>query len=197
MEAHALLLCSLLLGFGLDAYVAVGTLLASPKKTSVSSNKVDAKDASGGTVEMEHIWVMTFSAMNSASPSSGRRVTCWDPCVGTSEPFQAFASRMKLSSLPQLFNHNQLLAALNPSLQRLSLNIEDRSVWYAFDMPQSRSGGHAASSLSRTLTNHQSDLELEIGRVNHGFALYHPSSPSALSIAKTEENIEAYLRYEV
>ena len=47
-EDHAILLCSLLLGFGLDAYVCVGTV---------------QDQGAGGTIR-DHVWVITRSRRN-------------------------------------------------------------------------------------------------------------------------------------
>lgn len=190
IDAHALLLCSLLLGFGLDAYVAHGTILTSSNKKSSTTTAAATMSASlserNSQVEVEHVWVMTFGATTTSQQGKDvRRVTCWDPITGTSEVFNAFAGRMKLTSMFQLFNHHQLLASMNPSL--ISLNIEDRNIWHSFKIPREK-----PSSLEQ-----DTQSSSQVGRVNRGFALYHPNSPSTLAIAKLEENMEAYLRFEV
>jgi len=59
VEDHALLLCSLFLGFGLDAYVAVGTIV---------------EDG----VDVPHVWVMTFGSKHA--------VACWESLTGARHP---------------------------------------------------------------------------------------------------------------
>ena len=82
---HACLLCSLLLGFGLHAYVAVGTI------------------ADGRGSEQEHAWVITCTG-GRADPAGGAelRVTAWEslsaqccslsPYAGDGQPSQLYMS---------------------------------------------------------------------------------------------------------
>ena len=56
-ENHAILLTSLLLGFGLNAYMCVGT-------------------ADNGEGERDHVWVMTINANSDSSADS--RVLFWE-----------------------------------------------------------------------------------------------------------------------
>lgn len=65
VEDHAMLLCSLLLGFGLDAWICIGT-----------------------TGEGAHAWVMTINneAESKSSKLSkmhgGRKITFWESLTG-------------------------------------------------------------------------------------------------------------------
>jgi hypothetical protein len=64
-EDHATLLCSLLLGFGLEAYVVVGTRL----------------DRKG--VESDHVWVLTLEGeVREDGMSSGPSVMFWESLTG-------------------------------------------------------------------------------------------------------------------
>ena len=63
-EDHAILLCSLLLGFGLDAYVCVGTV---------------QDQGAGGTIR-DHVWVITRSRRNGSM--NRPRVVFWEALTG-------------------------------------------------------------------------------------------------------------------
>lgn len=68
-QDRAVLLCSLLLGFGLDAFVCVGTRDAA------------ADDESAAPAEEEYAWVLT--RYTSSSAEGGFRVIFWDPATGS------------------------------------------------------------------------------------------------------------------
>ena len=78
-EDHAILLCSLLIGFGLDAYVCVGTV-----------------NEPNGTVR-DHVWVITRSkrgSKNGSSPSSSSksRVVFWETLTGQRYPHRLLSA---------------------------------------------------------------------------------------------------------
>ncbi len=60
MEDHAVLLCSLMIGFGLEAFVCIGTKLAPTSKSP--------------PVAVAHAWVATVGVDND--------MTFWDPLTG-------------------------------------------------------------------------------------------------------------------
>jgi centrosomal protein CEP76 len=65
-EDHAILLCGLLLGWGLNAWVALGT--------------IDSSNGSSAATETRaHCWVVT---MDASDDRSNPRVTCWETLTG-------------------------------------------------------------------------------------------------------------------
>ena len=74
-EDHAILLCSLLLGFGLDAYVCVGTV---------------QDQGAGGTIR-DHVWVITRSRRNGSM--NRPRVVFWEALTGQRYPHKLLAAR--------------------------------------------------------------------------------------------------------
>ena len=80
-EAHVLLLTSLLLGFGLNAYACLGTRL----------------DASG--TEVEHAWVVTYGGTREAP-----RVSGWDALSGQTGNYMAFVQRQRIHTCQTIFN---------------------------------------------------------------------------------------------
>jgi hypothetical protein len=145
VESHAVLLCSLFLGFGLEAYVCSGTRI----------------DSEG--VENEYCWVVTRYATTVAAPegsSTGRssdddeeagektvtvaRVTFWDPLTGqASNPLGGAASATTSGSgapasgyryyrVSAVFNHSSFYAnhALNDSVAAVRWNDwNDHTQW--------------------------------------------------------------------
>jgi centrosomal protein CEP76 len=116
--AHALLLASLLLGFGLDAYVAVGTL-AGP---------------SGG--EEEVMWVVTRYPVAGARRGEGEqrpagpayRVVFWDPATGgRSSPGELLPTGQTFSRVACLFSATRFYAccAGDDAAATLSWDVED------------------------------------------------------------------------
>ena len=73
-EDHAILLCSLLLGFGLDAYVCVGAV----------------RESTGAT--RDHVWVITRSRRGSSSSSSRTRVVFWETLTGQRYPHRLLST---------------------------------------------------------------------------------------------------------
>lgn len=109
---HATLLCSLLLGFGLDAYVALGTYRTSDRRCQ------------------PHAWVVTFSS----SDDGGARVVAWESVTGRRSnlvPLDA-DSAQRYESLACVFNDAALYANRQLSdklVDGVSLDIEDPEKW--------------------------------------------------------------------
>lgn len=74
-EDHAILLCSLLLGFGLDAYVCVGTV----------------QDQGGSGNIRDHVWVITRSRRNGSM--NRPRVVFWETLTGQRYPHRLLAAQ--------------------------------------------------------------------------------------------------------
>ncbi|PAA62584.1 hypothetical protein BOX15_Mlig033726g2 [Macrostomum lignano] len=115
---HAALLCSLLLGFGLDAYVAFGA------KAPASSSGANA--ASGSPVA----WVVTLSQLgSSAEPAS---VHFWDPVNG-----QRFLhsgqqqSQHPYTRIGCLFNHRSFYAnnQASDAVASCRFDLDDSARW--------------------------------------------------------------------
>ena len=101
-EEHALLLCSLLLCFGLDAYVCIGT------------------DGRG-----PHVWVMSL-----AKAAIDGAATFWESLSG--EQFDAHAAGgHPYLTLACAFSHDAFYANIQPStdLGATSLRVHDPSLW--------------------------------------------------------------------
>jgi centrosomal protein CEP76 len=126
-EDHAVLLCSMLLGFGLDAYVCNGTV-------------VDNND-----VERDHLWVMT------RSPGRGkgvRRVVFWESLTGQRYPHRAQDNAkdgatvdMGNSKMPKYgtvgccFNNTCFYAnkQVSDAVATCRFNFEDGNLWKGMD----------------------------------------------------------------
>jgi centrosomal protein CEP76 len=154
-EDHAVLLASLLLGLGMDAYVAMG-----------SRSSVD-----GG--EEEAIWVITryaviltsvssenettsrplgsdddSSSPSSSSPSSNSifRVNCWDPLTGhRSPPGEISPSGYTYSSVSSVFSHDKFFAccSIDNGPSTVSWDLEDTRAWKGMDSQLLRPLPHA------------------------------------------------------
>ena len=86
----AVLLCGLLLGFGLDAYVCVGT-------RDVVEEGVAADESGPPPSEEEHAWVLTRYAAPTAT--GGFRVLFWEPSTGARfEPPAALGSAARVAA---------------------------------------------------------------------------------------------------
>ena len=109
IEEKALMLCSLLLGFGLDAYVCVG-------KRSRSARA--AAPESGATAEEGHMWVATLSDEPASRPHF------WDPSPGG-----------PLTAIACLFNHHTVYANAQEDSdpQTCSYELQHRGAWSALD----------------------------------------------------------------
>lgn len=126
-EEHALLLCSLLLGFGLDAYVCIGTDLHGP-----------------------HVWVMTRGGDDTypALAGAGRSVTFWEPSSGaryqhvgggghasTYASGRGAAAEPPYRTLSCVFSHERFYANAQPdeSLGVASLQLDEPILWKPMD----------------------------------------------------------------
>lgn len=128
IEGRAVLLCSLLLGFGLDAYVAIGT-------------RTEGSQPNQSTTEEETAWVVTryttvnpglnSTKNNSHSPNAGSppgrinsntltvssksslvyQINCWDPTTGhRCSPGDILPSGACYGRIAVLFSHNVFYA---------------------------------------------------------------------------------------
>ena len=118
-EEHATLLCSLLLGFGLDAYVALGT------------------DAQG-----PHAWVLTATAAPAPSAKgltpAEPDVVFWEPLSGRRYPRPAGRPTSRADpfrTLSCVFRHDALYANVQPDerADAISYRLDDRTCWKAMD----------------------------------------------------------------
>ena len=119
---HACLLCSLLLGFGLNAYVAVGTI------------------TDGRGSEQEHAWVITCTG-GRADPAGGAalRVTAWEsisaqrcslsPYAGDGQPSQRYMS------IACVFSHERFYANRQETdrFPGVSFDFTDPKHWKSVD----------------------------------------------------------------
>ncbi|GAA48487.1 centrosomal protein of 76 kDa [Clonorchis sinensis] len=120
---HANLLCSLLLGFGLDAYVMIGT------RRSCDSG-ADGADLNDSTSAKSYIWVAVFNVDSSVvlfwDAVSGRRhVQAMDSSCGD-------RNTSSYKTVDCLYSHNSFYANIQPSneLVSCSLRISDSSHWH-------------------------------------------------------------------
>jgi hypothetical protein len=77
VEDHSVLLCNLLLGWGLDAFVATGTIFSAAKAAAGLG-----KAHSGGKTAINirpHIWVVTIDHIDEKST----KVTHWESLTGS------------------------------------------------------------------------------------------------------------------
>lgn len=134
---HATLLCSLLLGFGLDARVCVGTM----------------PDGRGGA--QNHVWVATW-ARDAGGP--GRpprlRVTAWESATGRRcglAPLDADA-RARYLTVACVFKHDAFHANAQNSdhLASCSLDLDDAAAWAPVDPAKlDHLARHSAPSAAR------------------------------------------------
>jgi centrosomal protein CEP76 len=106
LEDHAALLCSLLLGFGMDAYVCVGTNDSGP-----------------------HVWVMTRSDQRVATfweSLTGRQYSLAKTSSSSSLPFKRIHC---------VFNHRQFYAncQVDDAVLATSYNLQQAALWKRFD----------------------------------------------------------------
>eukprot|EP00752_Nemacystus_decipiens_P004496 g4105.t1 len=146
---HALLLCSLLLGFGLDAFVCCG--LAHPDSSSEVQaaesglNGHQGEDSTGREEETGHMWVCTFSG-----PRADKKAVFWESLTGqrftmhTPQPRlqQGRRAAHKLPATPQhlskiscMFNHREFFGnkQADNRVRHTSLNISDPKLWKPMD----------------------------------------------------------------
>eukprot|EP01028_Stygiella_incarcerata_P008657 TRINITY_DN3840_c0_g1_i1.p2 TRINITY_DN3840_c0_g1~~TRINITY_DN3840_c0_g1_i1.p2 ORF type:complete len:727 (+),score=202.06 TRINITY_DN3840_c0_g1_i1:98-2278(+) len=119
VHQHAVLLCSLLLGFGLDAYVCLGL----------------RRDGKG------HAWVMTYQPRTESS--SHPTVLFWEPTTGhrfhprgapIATPGKS-VPRHPYQTLDCIFNHTSFYANSQASndIRRMDLDLGDTRKWKAMD----------------------------------------------------------------
>lgn len=104
VEDHALLLCSLLLGWGLDAWVATGNIY-----TVQSNSSRPTSGQQAASVTKAHCWVVTFDRIedhhepthaSSSLPTAARtKVTFWESLTGTQYDVQSAGSVSKHDTL--------------------------------------------------------------------------------------------------
>lgn len=103
-EEKSLLLCSVLLGYSLDAWCCLGS------------------DAKG----KPHSWVMVRDRGDASLPSE---VTCWDPRAAL--PFTADEPRYlaSYSSIDTVFNHRRVLICHADAAARVTFDFTDPRAW--------------------------------------------------------------------
>jgi centrosomal protein CEP76 len=128
-EDHAVLLCSMLLGFGLDAYVCIGTVIDS------------------NNVERDHLWVLTRSP---GRGKTARRVVFWESLTGQRYPHRAFEANIgaagkddslgntkmpKYGSIGCCFNHTSFFGNTQTSdaVANCQFAFEDGNAWKSMD----------------------------------------------------------------
>ena len=125
-EDHAVLLCSLLLGFGLDSYVCIGTVIDNNEN------------------ERDHLWVMTRSA---GRGKSSKRIVFWESLTGQRYPHRIQGgsgkddklsgnSKMpKYGSIGCCFNHKNFYANKQASdaVSHCNFKFEDNNLWKSMD----------------------------------------------------------------
>jgi centrosomal protein CEP76 len=129
-EDHAILLCSLLLGFGLDAYVCLGT---------ASAQEVGAGSATSEPVP--HAWVCTFSGAH-----GNQAVTFWESLTGARypQPGPHSVNESKLTrsrkrghflTVTCMFSHCSFYAnrQADDRLPRVLFDIGDHNLWKKLD----------------------------------------------------------------
>jgi len=104
VEEKTLLLCSLLLGFSMDAWVCLGT------------------DAHG----QPHSWVLTRTEGDTSMP---RDVVCWDVRSAERTPADDPHYLASYTSLDVVFNHRRLLLCRSDTVARASLDFGNPRCW--------------------------------------------------------------------
>ena len=98
-QDHAILLCSLLLGWGMNAYVALGTIASKPAAAAAAGSSSDVADVE----VVPHAWVVTAdTALYFWEPLSGTRHEIKGPSRGLDHPFV---------DVHVLFRHDSLLVS--------------------------------------------------------------------------------------
>ena len=112
VEDHSVLLCNLLLGWGLDAFVATGTIYSAPK--AAGSGAAKAQHGGKPTVSIRpHMWVVTIDRIDEKS----MKVTNWESLTGSQFElsYSGSAGLAEIENLPShhfneihtLFRHDQ------------------------------------------------------------------------------------------
>ena len=153
-EDHAILLCGLLLGWGLNAWVALGT--------------IDSSDGSSARGEARaHAWVVTLDA---SEDRAHPRVTCWETLTGlhyelpTGSTLTGHSAKHHFCELHVLFRHD-----------RYALNIQKTARIPRSDMSDRR----GMRPLSFDLSDPNSWLPLPCQEIA---ALRHPGVDAALTM---------------
>lgn len=137
--SHALLLCSLLLGFGLNAFVVLGVLSAEL----------------GG---MNASWVMTRSPVAAAAAAAGgpksARICFWDPVTGTRT---LLSENTRYGAVDMLFNHASIYAVnqMDTSIKSIDLQEQPYALprWSVFKPAGGSSSSKAVCSLHASRLN--------------------------------------------
>jgi len=104
-EDHALLLCNLLLGFGLDAFVCVGT-----------------------NGEGSHAWVLTRTAVD-----RGHKIQFWESLTGQKMDYDDPRAHRLFRTIGCVFNHKSFFANVQADDRVVNTNwkFEDEFMWKA------------------------------------------------------------------
>lgn len=117
MENHALLLCALLLGFGLDAWICVGT-----------------------TGEGAHAWVATLDDLKKQGKGlhGGKRVTFWESLTGERQDQDDPKVHRFYRTIGCAFNHKRFYGNLQPDVRVFctDFNFNDGRLWKAVNPAQ-------------------------------------------------------------
>jgi len=147
-EDHAILLCSLLLGWGMNAYVALGSIVATKSNNFQQDEDPAATTGGGGGgggQVVSHAWVVTIdSALTFWEPLSGQRFEI----PFSSSPKTAASSQRQavhpFVDLHMLFRHDSLLVNVQQHAQlrgsglsshhdhttaSLSFDLNDKMCW--------------------------------------------------------------------
>jgi centrosomal protein CEP76 len=122
VEDHALLLCSLLLGFGLRAVVCVGTVRDAPPASGLTSAKQTKQHLHE---ERDHVWVATLGAHGKA--------VFWESLTG--QHFDPREDPGVYRRIGCMFDHRSLYAnkQADDRVGRCSLDVEDDLCWKRMD----------------------------------------------------------------
>ncbi|KUF96990.1 Centrosomal protein of 76 kDa [Phytophthora nicotianae] len=132
-QDHAILLASLLLGCGLDAYVCIGTISASKSASRFArgSQRSYEDRRNARSAEVGHVWVLTRG-------SSSTDVLLWEAVTGekfaVNDP-QA-PRRRGYCAIDCVFNHRRFFANLQPRTWKLaesSFDFDDETCWKRMD----------------------------------------------------------------
>jgi len=167
-EDHAVLLASLLLGLGMDAYVVMGTRSSVDggeedaiwviTRYSITVNVVNSDVINTtsrpplGSDDDETAYKSQVSSSSSSSSSATTtsksifRVNCWDPLTGhRSPPGEILPSGYVYTSVSSVFSNEKFYAccSLENSPASVSWDMDDNSVWKGMDTQFLRSLPHA------------------------------------------------------
>ena len=117
-EDHAILLCSMLLGWGMNAFVALGTIVAAKNNSQQDEATASSSDAAVGQGQVvSHAWVVTIdSALTFWEPLSGQRFEI--PFSSSAKP-AAHHQVHPFVDLHMLFRHDSLLVNVQQHAQLL------------------------------------------------------------------------------